>query len=71
MSKIQRLNLELKGLDEENQRIEEEIDSIKNTLKIIDADGKKQLFSNDPEDAQATIWALIVFNTWWKKYLQN
>ncbi|PCI99645.1 MAG: asparagine synthase (glutamine-hydrolyzing) [Flavobacteriales bacterium] len=32
---------------------------------------KKQLFSNDPEDAQATIWALIVFNTWWKKYLQN
>ena len=32
---------------------------------------KKQLFSNNPEDAQATIWALIVFNTWWKKYLQN
>jgi len=38
LSKIQRLNLELKGLDEENQRIEEEIDSIKNTLKIIDED---------------------------------
>jgi len=30
---------------------------------------KKQLFSNNPEDAEATIWALIVFNTWWKKYL--
>tara|TARA_B100000809_G_C15131276_1_gene528526 strand:+ start:2015 stop:3943 length:1929 start_codon:yes stop_codon:yes gene_type:complete len=30
---------------------------------------KKQLFSNNPEDVQATIWALIVFNTWWKKYL--
>jgi asparagine synthase (glutamine-hydrolysing) len=30
---------------------------------------KKQLFSNNPEDAQATIWALIVFNTWWKKYI--
>ncbi|MDG1477540.1 MAG: asparagine synthase (glutamine-hydrolyzing) [Vicingaceae bacterium] len=29
---------------------------------------KKQLFSNNPEDVQATIWALIVFNTWWKKY---
>ena len=30
---------------------------------------KEQLFSNNPEDVQATIWALIVFNTWWKKYL--
>lgn len=30
---------------------------------------KKQLFSNNPEDVQATIWALIVFNTWWKKYI--
>lgn len=30
---------------------------------------KKQLFSSNPEDAQATIWALIVFNTWWKKYM--
>ena len=32
---------------------------------------KRQLFSNNPEDVQATIWALIVFNTWWKKYLQE
>jgi asparagine synthase (glutamine-hydrolysing) len=31
---------------------------------------KKQLFSNNPEDVQATIWALIVFNTWWKKYMK-
>ena len=38
LSKIQRLNLELKGLDEENERINEEIDSIKNTLKVIDED---------------------------------
>ncbi len=38
LSKIQRLNLELKGLDEENERIEEEINSIKNTLKVIDED---------------------------------
>ncbi|MGB0881719.1 MAG: asparagine synthase (glutamine-hydrolyzing) [Vicingaceae bacterium] len=30
---------------------------------------KKQLFSTSPEDVQATIWSLIVFNTWWKKYL--
>ena len=38
LSKIQRLNLELKGLDEENERIKDEINSIKNTLKIIDED---------------------------------
>jgi len=38
LSKIQRLNLELKGLDEENERIKEEIDSIKKTLKVIDED---------------------------------
>ena len=38
LSKIQRLNLELKGLDEENERIKEEIDSIKSTLKVIDED---------------------------------
>ncbi len=38
LSKIQRLNLELKGLDEENERIKEEINSIKNSLKVIDED---------------------------------
>jgi asparagine synthase (glutamine-hydrolysing) len=29
---------------------------------------KKQLFSINPGDATATIWALIVFQWWWKKY---
>ena len=38
LSKIQRLNLELKSLDEENERIEEEIKVIKNSLKMIDED---------------------------------
>ena len=38
LSKIQRLNLELKGLDEENERIKEEIDTIKSALKVIDED---------------------------------
>ncbi len=38
LSKIQRLNLELKGLDEENERIKEEIDTIKHSLKVIDED---------------------------------
>jgi len=38
LSKIQRLNLELKGLDEESERIKKEINTIKNTLKVIDED---------------------------------
>ncbi len=38
LSKIQRLNLELKNLDEENERIKSEIEDIKNSLKIIDND---------------------------------
>lgn len=29
---------------------------------------KKKLNSNNPEDAHATVWALIVFQTWWKRY---
>jgi asparagine synthase (glutamine-hydrolysing) len=28
----------------------------------------KRLFSSDPGDVHARIWALIVFQTWWKKY---
>ena len=38
LSKIQRLNLELKSLDEESGRIKSEIESIKNSLKTIDDD---------------------------------
>ncbi|HYD20678.1 MAG TPA: asparagine synthase C-terminal domain-containing protein, partial [Flavipsychrobacter sp.] len=29
---------------------------------------KKKLHSSSPEDSHATIWALIVFQYWWKKY---
>lgn len=29
---------------------------------------KQKLHSNSPEDSHATIWALIVFQYWWKKY---
>lgn len=32
---------------------------------------KTQLYSNNPEDVHATIWALIVFNSWWKKYIKD
>ncbi|MGI9545003.1 MAG: asparagine synthase (glutamine-hydrolyzing) [Cyclobacteriaceae bacterium] len=30
---------------------------------------KKQLFSSSPGDAPARIWALVVFQYWWKKYM--
>ncbi len=38
LSKIQRLNLELQGLDEENKRIQDEIQKIKNSLQTFDDD---------------------------------
>ncbi len=38
LSKIQRLNLELQGLDEENSRIQDEIENIKKTLQTFDED---------------------------------
>ena len=38
LSKIQRLNLELQGLDEENTRIQEEIENIKKSLQTLDDD---------------------------------
>lgn len=31
---------------------------------------KKRLFSMNPGDAHATIWALIVFQWWWKRYFK-
>ncbi len=45
ISKIQRLNLELKGLDEENERIKNEISDIKSSLQTIidDADREKSI----------------------------
>ncbi|MCW8941411.1 MAG: asparagine synthase C-terminal domain-containing protein, partial [Flavobacteriales bacterium] len=30
---------------------------------------KHQLYSNNPEDTPATVWAIVVFNIWWKKYI--
>ena len=38
LSKIQRLNLELKSLDEENTRIQDEIENVKKSLQTIDDD---------------------------------
>lgn len=36
-----------------------------NSIKAL----KNRLFSNNPGDVHATIWALIVFQNWWRKYL--
>lgn len=30
---------------------------------------KKKLHSKNPEDSHARIWALLVFQSWWKKYM--
>ncbi|MDC2980100.1 chromosome segregation protein SMC [Candidatus Pelagibacter sp.] len=38
LSKIQRLNLEIKSLDEENSRIQDEIENVKKSLQTIDDD---------------------------------
>ena len=32
---------------------------------------KKQLHSSNPEDSHATVWALLVFQFWWKNYIAN
>ena len=42
LSKLQRLNLELKGLDEENKRIQNDIKNIKNSLKMIEEDTDRE-----------------------------
>ena len=42
LSKIQRLNLELKGIDDESNRIKDEIDNLKTSLKTIDDDKDKE-----------------------------
>ncbi len=42
LSKIQRLNLELQGLDEENIRIQDEIKNIKKSLQTLDDDVNRE-----------------------------
>ena len=32
---------------------------------------KLKLFSSNPGDSPSTVWALVVFQYWWKKYLSN
>lgn len=32
---------------------------------------KKQLYSSSPGDAHATVWALVVFQSWWKRVVEG
>jgi asparagine synthase (glutamine-hydrolysing) len=32
---------------------------------------RRQLLSNNPGDSAAKIWALVVFQKWWKKYMMH
>ncbi|WMN12226.1 asparagine synthase (glutamine-hydrolyzing) [Marivirga salinae] len=58
-----KLDIENKWLDKE--RIEKQ--------EVFDWEGvqalKKKLFSSNPEDSHAHIWALIVFQGWWEGYM--
>ena len=42
LSKIKRLNLELKSIDEENNRIKDDIDNLKHSIRTIDDDEDKE-----------------------------
>ena len=42
LSKIQRLNLELKSLDEESERIKNEMENVKSAIKLIDEDRDRE-----------------------------
>lgn len=43
-----------------------EIQGIFNPIAIKEL--KQQLFSKNPNDSAATVWAIFVFNTWWRRY---
>ena len=45
---------------------EQEIFQVEEIKKL-----KAKLFSNNPGDAHATIWALMVFQSWWRKWFNN
>lgn len=49
----------------ENRLIEEQ--GIFNVVEVQKL--KKQLFSSNPGDVHARIWGLVVFQWWWKKYM--
>jgi len=63
LQKDLKTDIENKWLDKD--RIEQQ--------EVFDWEGvqalKKKLFSNNPEDSHAHIWALIIFQEWWGQYM--
>ncbi|MFT5665984.1 MAG: asparagine synthase (glutamine-hydrolyzing) [Vicingaceae bacterium] len=63
------MNNELRGLIE-NDLLSDEFIKSQNLFNLhYVQELKNKLYSIDPEDSQANIWALLVFNSWWKKYI--
>jgi len=63
------MNSELRGLIE-NDLLSDEFIKGQNLFNLhYVKELKYKLYSADPEDSQANIWALLVFNSWWKKYI--
>ncbi|MBL7718056.1 MAG: asparagine synthase (glutamine-hydrolyzing) [Flavipsychrobacter sp.] len=53
----------------DNDLLKKEFVEEQGIFNVTATEGLKQkLLSNNPEDTHATIWALIVFQYWWKKY---
>jgi len=54
----------------ENELLEKEFIEQQNIFDVTEIEKVKQkLFSNDPGDVHATLWGLLVFQYWYKKYL--
>jgi asparagine synthase (glutamine-hydrolysing) len=63
------MNNELRGLIE-NDLLSDEFIKSQNLFNLHYVQQlKNKLYSIDPEDSQANIYALLVFNSWWKKYI--
>ena len=54
----------------ENQLLEKKFVEQQNIFDVNEIEKVKQkLFSADPGDVHATLWGLLVFQYWYKKYL--
>lgn len=54
----------------ENEWLEKDFISAQGIFNLHEIEAlKRKLFSNDPGEVHAQIWALIVFQSWWKKYM--
>jgi asparagine synthase (glutamine-hydrolysing) len=63
------MNNELRGLIE-NDLLSDEFIKSQNLFNLHYVQQlKNKLYSIDSEDSQSNIWALLVFNSWWKKYI--